>query len=156
MINNKLLVALIAATAFLNTGCAPKVGGSDYNMANVGEVSETFEGIIVSKRVVNISGNQTGVGAMGGAALGGLAGSNIGGGVRGHAAGAIGGALVGGLIGHAAEQGVSGQEGFEYSVKILKTGEIITLAQGAEPNLAQGQPCYVVRSNRGHSRVIPR
>ncbi|CAO5678537.1 MAG: hypothetical protein HEEMFOPI_00369 [Holosporales bacterium] len=155
MINNKIFAAFALTAAFLSTGCAPKIGGSDYNMANVGEVSETFEGIILTKRVVNISGHETGAGTLAGGVAGGFLGSAVGGG-KGKQLATVAGAIGGALAGHAIEQSASSQEGFEYSVKVLRTGEIITLAQGAEPNLSIGQPVYVVRSNRGNSRVTPR
>lgn len=151
-----MIVALSAGV--LTTGCAPKLGGNDYSTAAVGEVSRTEEGVILAKRVVNFNAteaNQPGVGA----AAGGVAGFGLGqaaGGGRGSVATGLIGGLAGAFAGHAAEQGLTHQEGYEYQVKLTKTKEVITIAQGAEPSLNVGQPVYVVKSNRGRSRILAR
>jgi outer membrane lipoprotein SlyB len=154
----QICVALLAGASLLVTGCAPKVGGSDYARAGVGEVSETFEGVVLAKRVVQLNGSdpsKPGMGAVAGGVAGGVLGSTIGKG-SGNSIATVAGALGGALAGNAIEHSATSQEGFEYQVKITKTQEIISIAQGAEPNLSVNQPVYVIRSNRGNSRVIPR
>ena len=61
-------------------------------------------GVVESVRPVQIDGPDTGVGAVGGAALGGFAGSADRRRLGANAAGAIVGAILGGIIGNAVEQ----------------------------------------------------
>lgn len=134
------------------SACAPRIGGSDYNVRGVGEVSTTQRGTILSKRVVNIEANNTHLGTLGGAAAGGLLGSAIGKG--GGARIATGAGILGGAVaGHFAERALTNQEGFEYQVQ-LDSGEVKTIAQGAEPNLGIGQRVLVISSARDRGRII--
>lgn len=156
-----LLVALTALPLSL-TNCAPKLGGSDYAMADVGANSTSLKGSIISMRVININAsqpNQPGVGAGVGAVSGAVLGSTIGKG-KGSVVSAVAGGLLGGVGGHFAEQALTSQEGFEYTVQ-LDNGEVKTIAQGAEPRMSVGQRVIVVLNNKGtmgqaaRSRVIP-
>lgn len=154
----QLIFALILSASLLTTGCAPKLGGNDYSTAGVGEISQTEEGVVVAKRVVNLNAseaNKPGVGALAGG-VGGLALGQAAGGGRGSIATAAIGGLAGAFAGHAIEQSATNQEGFEYQIKLTKTNEIITVAQGGEPNLTVGQPVYVIKSNKSRSRVVAR
>lgn len=158
--NLKLYTAFaVIAASLMTSGCAPKLGGSDYSVAGVGEISQTEEGIVVAKRVVQLNASdpsKPGVGAGAGMATGAILGSAAGGSPRGSLVAGAAGGLIGAFAGHAIEQQATHQEGFEYQIRMIKTGEVITVAQGAEPNLGVGQPVYVVKSNRSRSRVIPR
>lgn len=163
----KFLFTALCATALFNTGCAPKLGGSDYNVADVGDVAISTPGIIVGKRVIQIHADNSGAGAGMGAVGGALLGSTIGGG-RGSIVTAGLGGLAGGVAGHFAESALTHQEGFEYNVRVEKTGEVITVSQGAEPNIPVGAPVYIIESKRSDSaqtihegkkrraRIIPR
>lgn len=154
-------VALAALPLFL-TSCAPKLGGSDYSMADVGANSTSLRGAITAVRVININAsqpNQPGVGAGVGAISGAVLGSTIGKG-KGSLVSGVAGGLLGGVGGHFAEQALTSQEGFEYTVQ-LDNGEVHTIAQGAEPRMSVGQRVIVVLNNKGvagqqaRSRVIP-
>ncbi len=166
----KILLATACAAALMTTGCAPKLGGSDYSVANVGDISRSLPGVVISKRVIQINASdpsQAGVGAGVGAGAGVLAGSTIGQGNGSLLAMGIGG-LAGAFAGHFAEQGLTHQEGFEYQVRMERTGEVLTIAQGAEPNIPVGGLVYIVENIRtdgfsainegkkGRSRIIPR
>src|SRR5438876_11386376 len=96
---NTRLVAATAIGALLLGGCAyPNAGSRDYRGYEArGEQSVRF-GVVESVRDVRINPRETGVGTAGGATLGAIAGSNVGGG-NGQIAGAIGGASLGGLSG---------------------------------------------------------
>src|SRR5258708_6546206 len=103
MTNAKRLAAT-AIGALLLGGCAyPNAGSRDYGGYEVrGEQSVRF-GVVESVRDVRINPRETGVGTAGGATLGAIAGSNVGGG-NGQIAGAIGGGGPGGVIPRKAEE----------------------------------------------------
>lgn len=152
---NKNFLICAAAAALLAAGCTPKLGGSDYDVKGVGEISRTHFGVIAAKRVVNINAadpTKMGGGAVAGALAGGVGGSMIGQG-KGQILGAGLGALAGGFGGHALEQYATSQEGFEYQVR-MDTGETITISQGAEPNLSVGQRVSVIEGIKGRSRIV--
>lgn len=153
------MVAVAALPLFL-TSCAPKLGGSDYAMADVGANSTSLRGSIVAMRTININAsqpNQPGVGAAVGAVSGGVIGNVI----SNHGPfTTLAGGLLGGVGGHYAEQALTSQEGIEYTVQ-LDSGEVHTIAQGAEPRMSIGQRVIVVLNNKGYagqqarSRVVP-
>lgn len=156
----KILLVAVATLPLFLTSCAPKLGGSDYSMADVGANSTSLRGSIVAMRTININAsqpNQPGVGA----AVGAVSGAVIGNVVSNHGPfTTLVGGLLGGVGGHLAEQGLTSQEGIEYTVQ-LDSGEVHTIAQGAEPRMSVGQRVIVVLNNKGvmgqnaRSRVIP-
>lgn len=153
-----VMVALLSAT-MITSGCAPRIGGDQYSVYGAGEVSQTNRGAIVAMRPVNISASSTGmdnqpgtgaaIGSIGGAVLG----SQIGNG-RGQAVAGLLGAVAGGVAGHFAGQAMTDQQGFEYQVQ-LDRGDLITIAQGAEPRLHVGQRVLVIQSTKpgGRGRI---
>lgn len=133
------------------TGCAMRP-----NSANVyqsyqtqGEQSVRM-GRVESVRHVTIKAGQTGIGTIGGAALGGLAGSTIGQG-RGSIAAAIGGAIAGGLIGQQLEQGSNTKPGLEITVR-LDDGGLVAITQDADEPFYVGDRVRLL-SDRGVTRV---
>lgn len=110
------LATVVVAMALALSGCASSLTGDSYSRGEARTAQSVSLGTIVGIRAVKIEGTQSGVGTVGGAALGGLAGSTIGGG-RGAIAGAIAGVIGGGLLGSAAEQGVTGRQGIEITVR---------------------------------------
>jgi outer membrane lipoprotein SlyB len=107
-------------------------------------------GVVESVRHVTIEGTKSPVGAVAGAGLGGLAGSNIGRG-RGSTAGAIVGAVVGGVAGSAIEEQVTKKDGLEITVK-LDSGELIAVTQEADEAFHPGERVRVLRGG-GATRV---
>lgn len=153
---NLVLATSLITTSLLISGCAPKLGGHDYNVKGVGEVSKTLKGVIIGARSVMINAHnnsQMGAGAAIGGISGALLGSQIGGG-RGQILTGVLGGLLGGGAGHLAEGHLQNQEGMEYQVQ-LHNGEVITLSQGAEPKMSVGQRILVIESNRDRSRIVP-
>jgi outer membrane lipoprotein SlyB len=122
--------ALIAVFgAALIAGCAvpPRYGDTYYGyQANRPQSVEM--GVVESVRPVNLQGPNTGVGTVGGAVLGGIGGSQIGGGSAAHAAGAIAGAILGGVIGSAVEQDASRRQGLEITTR-LDSGRLVAIVQ---------------------------
>jgi len=120
-----LLVALLASVTL--AGCATGLGGGDYERAEARRVINVRMGIVESVRPVKLEGTKSPVGTIGGAAIGGIAGSTVGQG-KGAAIAAVVGAVVGGLAGAAAEEGITREQGIEITLK-MDNGEILAVMQ---------------------------
>ena len=127
-------IAVAAAAALLALGgCAPTRSGDVYQRGEALRAQSVDFGTIESLRPVMIEGGQSGVGVVGGAALGGIAGSTVGGGT-GQVAAAVAGAILGGIAGSAIEKDVTKANGVELTVR-LDSGRIVAIVQegsGAE------------------------
>lgn len=131
-------------------GCAYPRGSYDYRGYQVmGEQSVRF-GVVDSVRPVRIMPGETGVGTAGGAVLGGIAGSNVGGG-SGQVAGAVGGAILGGILGSNIERSANERQGVEVTV-LLDNGRYISVVQEADEGFRAGDRVRVL-SGRGTTRV---
>jgi outer membrane lipoprotein SlyB len=117
-------VALAATIAI--TGCATPAGPVYYPGQALRPQSVEM-GVVENARPVALQGPDTGLGALGGAALGGWAGSGIGNG-GGNAAAIVGGVILGSLIGNAAEVNAARRPGLELTVR-LDTGRMIAVVQ---------------------------
>ncbi len=132
-----VLAGAIAASAFIS-GCASTSSGSVYSSAQARGEQTIRMGVVESVRQVTIVGSNSGVGTIAGGAIGGVAGSNIGGGSRGSAVGTILGAVAGGLAGNAIEQGTTKKPGLEITVK-LDSGELRAVTQDADEVFRPGE-----------------
>ena len=154
-------VLLCTAIVVLNTltACAPKIGGSDYSIRGVGEVSQVSYGTIIAARPITVQGKRLeeqgklGTGALIGGGAGAVAGSLVGRGATPWIVGTLG-ALAGGAAGHAIEGQATSQQGMEYEVQ-LDSGGSVSITQGIEPMLSVGQRARVLHSARERSRVVP-
>lgn len=138
----------------LGAGCAPKVGGSDYDATGVRSAQTVTFGTVQSVRVVRIQGasdTRTGLSTAGGALAGGVLGSLIGGG-SGRTVATVGGALLGAGAGFAGSQALSAQDGFEITVE-LENGSLIAVTQGTDLQFSRGQRVRVI-SGGGTTRVV--
>ncbi|GAB3420202.1 outer membrane lipoprotein [Massilia agilis] len=145
----KLVPVLVLASVL--AGCAtPPQSSSVYNYYQTQNEQFVRTGTVESIRNVSIVNPERGVGTVGGAALGGLAGSNIGGG-KGEAAGAIVGALAGGLLGQRIEQSANTKPGIEITVR-LDTGELVAITQTADEQFRPGERVRLL-SNGTTTRV---
>jgi len=148
MTSNRTIAAI--AVAFLLGGCAYHAGSGDYQGYQVrGEQSVRF-GVVDTVRPVRINPGDTGVGTLGGAALGGIAGSTVGGG-SGQAAGAVAGAILGGIIGNQVEQSANERPGVEITVH-LDSGQYVAIVQEADEPFRPGDRVRVL-SGHGTTRV---
>ncbi|HSN20047.1 MAG TPA: glycine zipper 2TM domain-containing protein [Usitatibacter sp.] len=139
-----------AVCALLLGGCAYPYGSYDYRGYQVmGEQTVRF-GVVDSVRPVRIMPGESGVGAAGGAVLGGLAGSQVGGG-SGQVAGAVGGAILGGVIGSNVERSANERQGVEVTV-LLDNGRYVSVVQEADELFRPGDRVRVL-SGRGTTRV---
>ncbi len=144
-------LAVVLAGAVVLSGCPASMSGGAYTRGQAREAQDVRLGFVESVRQVTIEGTRSGVGAVSGAALGGLAGSNIGRG-RGQVAGAVGGAVLGGLAGSAIEEGVTRQPGLEITVR-LDNGRMIAVTQAADEQFFPGDRVRVLTSFDGTARV---
>jgi outer membrane lipoprotein SlyB len=156
----KIIGIALLSFPLLLTSCAPKLGGNDYSMPDIGTNSVSLRGQIASVRVVNLVAkqpNEVSLGAVGGGVVGAGVGNAI-------SNGGIFTTLLGGMLGatagHLTEQQLVNQEGFEYTVD-LENGETKIIAQGAEPRMVVGQKVIVILNDKGvngqaaRSRVVP-
>jgi outer membrane lipoprotein SlyB len=144
--------AVVASVfAVLAAGCAsPPQSASVYRDYQTQNEQSVRLGTVESVRNVTIANPESGVGALGGAALGGLAGSTIGSG-KGEAAGAIAGALAGGLIGQRVEAHADNKPGLEITVH-LDDGEYRAITQAADETFRPGDRVRLL-SNGTTTRV---
>lgn len=126
-------IAAFAAATLALSGCARSLAGDTYQRGQAMRAQTVELGVVESLRPVVIEGRQSGAGTVGGAALGGIAGSTMGSGSRAHAAGAIGGAIIGGLIGNAIEKDATKANGVELTVR-LDNGRMLAVVQEGHPN----------------------
>ena len=128
------LFLLAAALA----GCAsPSPSDNVYRSYQTQNEQVVRTGTVESVRNVVIANPDSGVGTMGGAALGGLAGSTVGQG-RGSAAASIVGAIAGGVLGQRTEANVNNRPGFEITVR-LDSGELRAITQAADELFRPGE-----------------
>jgi len=127
-----------------------------YDSQDVGHNAVILFGTVLSERPVDITGKNTGTGAMGGAAAGAIGGSAIGQG-RGSLLGLVGGAIIGGIAGHIAEQELENRQGIEYIVKFPSNGTTQSIVQNIAKTdipIAAGE-CVMVQMNGTYQRVLP-
>jgi outer membrane lipoprotein SlyB len=144
-------IATVLAAGLVLSGCPASMSGSAYSRGQVREAQDVQLGYIDNVRPVLIEGTQSGVGTVGGAALGGLAGSTIGKG-RGQVAGAIGGAVIGGLVGSAVEENATRQPGVELTIR-LDNGRMLAVTQADDEPFYRGDRVQVLTGYDGTARV---
>lgn len=153
---HQILVALVVTVSlFATSGCAQRSSQNVYQSNEVGRSSAVTFGSIVSARIVDINGSNSGVGTLIGGAAGAGAGSYIGSG-SGSIWGAAAGALVGAAIGSAAEQAATNRRGIEYLV-MLESGEAMSVVQeipDSEMPIPAGAR-VMVQNSGGYQRILP-
>ena len=140
-----LAVALVAALGL--GACAPRNTNTTYSAADVGRSAQVSYGVIVSMRPVTLQGGRSGVGTLGGAAAGATAGSFIGGDPRMHILGAIGGAIIGGLAGTAAEGAATTGQAMEFIIR-EDSGQTISVVQSNEEGFQPNERVVLTRGAR--------
>jgi outer membrane lipoprotein SlyB len=144
------IAGAIAASALI-ASCASTSSGSVYSGGQARQEQTVRMGVVESVRQVTIEGSKSGVGTIAGGAIGGVAGSNIGGGNRGSAVGTILGAVAGGIAGDAIERGTTKKQGLEITVK-LDNGELRAITQEADESFRPGERVRLL-SGSGVTRV---
>jgi outer membrane lipoprotein SlyB len=152
----KAAIPLLGA-ALLLAGCAAPTRNL-YEATDVGRVIETYEGTVVSSRIVKITDPPRGlsVGPLAGAAAGTGIGLTIGEG-RGNTLAAILGGLIGAGTGFLAEQSAKEREGLEYVIRTAD-GRVVTVVQNRdseETPIAAGT-AVLLQYGGSYTRVIER
>lgn len=150
----KAIAGALAALTLVVSGCANSYGTGTTSTRSVGQASTVYTGVVTSAREVTIKPDRSLIGTATGAVLGGLAGSELGGGDKAQTAGAIGGAVVGGIAGNAAGKAVGTQRGYAYIVR-FDNGEVKEIVQGADLYIQPGTPVSAIAGADGW-KLIPR
>ena len=140
----------IAMVTVMLGACASSNSGSVYKRDEARRVQTVKMGVIESVRTVKLEGTKSPVGTAGGAVVGGVAGSSMGGG-KGQVITTLLGAIVGGLAGSAAEEGLTRKDGVEITVK-LDSGTMIAVVQEADEQFQPGERVRILESG-GTTRV---
>ncbi len=144
-------VAGAAAIAVAVAGCATQSNSSGvYSPGQVQREQIVRLGTIETVRQVAIQRQDSGVGTLAGAGLGGVAGSAVGAG-RGSIIGAIVGAVAGGVAGNAIENSADRRPGYELTVR-LDDGQMRAIVQEADEFFQPGDRVRIL-SRGGVSRV---
>ncbi len=124
-------------------GCAATNTNTTVPAAAIGQPASVSYGTILAERPVTISGSNNGMGALAGAAVGGTAGSFIGGDVRSNILAAIGGALIGGLAGNTIQNEMTNGSATEFIIR-EDNGRTISVVQSNELRLQPGQRVMII------------
>jgi len=127
--NRLSFVGLLLAAALL-AGCASGQGSRAYEREKARRIYDVKMGVVENVRVVELEGTKSPVGTVGGAAVGGIAGSAMGQG-RGSSIAAVLGAIAGGVVGSAIEENATRRPGVEITVR-LDGGRIVAIVQAEE------------------------
>jgi outer membrane lipoprotein SlyB len=142
-----LISALVLAGV---SGCGPSYSPDTYASNAAQQANKVEQGVIAGVRTVGVSAAGT-VGTVTGAAAGGIAGSQA---VAGPVSAftALGGALVGGIAGSTVEHATADTKAFEYIVR-KPNGDLVSVTQKDTTPLALGQKVLVIGGNQ--ARVVP-
>lgn len=147
-----LLIGAVAVSTAL-TGCSTSDSARVYSKDQMRQVQTVELGTVISVTPVKMEGESNELVNLGGVALGGLAGSNIGKGT-GAAAGAIVGAIAGGLATGSAQRSLGTKNAYEITVQLDRGSRTISIVQEADVVLQPGQRVRVL-SGGGNDRVLP-
>ena len=154
-ITSRLIVASLIAGSLAMSGCASNSSSPNVFTASQAQREQTVRmGTVDSVRPVRISSNNgqpSGLGVVGGGALGALAGSSIGGGRGSVATGIIGG-IGGAVAGNAIENSVAMRDGVEITVR-LDNGDLRAITQATSGEFFRAGDRVRLLSSGGVTRV---
>lgn len=152
---SRLIVASLIAGSLAMSGCASNSSSPNVFTASQAQREQTVRiGTVDSVRPVRISSNNgrpSGLGVVGGGALGALAGSSIGGGRGSVATGIIGG-IGGAVAGNAIENSVAMRDGVEITVR-LDNGDLRAITQTTSGEFFRAGDRVRLLSSGGVTRV---
>ncbi len=160
IIVRKVITVTLLGCAFasLFSSCGREISSNVYASNAVGEVSRTEPGVIINLRHVTVQDSEhlqdNALGIIGGGVAGAYLGNMVGKG-RGNTLATAAGGLAGATAGAFAEKALKTQDGIEYVIN-LENGDSRTVVQGPQPAFTVGQRVWVIESNQGRSRIIPR
>lgn len=119
------------------SGCLPaSQTGTSYSRDEVRRVQNIQLGTVIDLTAVRIEGTNSGVGGAVGGAVGGIAGSTVDDGAAGDIAAIVAGA-AGALVGAKLENAATNANGFEYTIQLESSGEVISVVQAVDPKADQ-------------------
>jgi outer membrane lipoprotein SlyB len=146
----RFLTAVSLSAIVLVAGCAKTIDPNVYSESAAGQVSETYQGLVLNVRDVTVqSGDKladNGWGMVLGGGAGALAGSTIGKG-KGNIAAIAGGAVIAGALGALAQGELSKQPAVEYVVKYWDAENLATVTTTGEDEYGDDK-----KSNRRSSK----
>jgi outer membrane lipoprotein SlyB len=150
------LVLGLCVSSLLVVGCNSAPSGSVYKASDALKPQQVRFAELLSVRAVTIdTSSDAKLGTLAGGAIGGIAGSRLGSGSGTEALlGGVIGATVGAIAGSAAENMASKSEGWDLTVKMIDTGEVVSIVQAADMSFEVGQRVKVLVQN-GKYRVSP-
>lgn len=131
----KTKLLALALVAIITSACA-NTSQNTYNETEVGKATTVTFGTVLGTREVDIKGENSGLGAIGGAAVGAGLGSEFGSGTGNAWATGLG-AVAGLAAGALGEQELKDRKGVEYTIT-LESGETMTIVQ----ELASGETVF--------------
>ncbi|WP_035068703.1 glycine zipper 2TM domain-containing protein [Nitratidesulfovibrio termitidis] len=146
----KALVTLLILGLAIS-GCAQTYGGGTYKGGQT-RMSHTVQyGTVEQISDSVIEDSPSGLGALGGAVVGGVLGNMIGGG-KGRVLTTLGGAVAGGAAGYAGEQAMKTKKAIEITVR-LENGQVMSVVQEPDETFVVGDRVRILTGNDGSARV---
>ncbi len=142
---------LLAVTAAALFGCQPSYSPDTYSSAAVQQANKVEPGTVIGFREVKISADGT-VGAVTGAAAGGILGAQPDVSGAQTALGAVAGGVIGSLVGTTIEHATGDTTGWEYIVR-QPNGDLISVTQREPKPIAIGQKVLVITGKQ--ARIVP-
>ncbi|WP_432472683.1 glycine zipper 2TM domain-containing protein [Amphritea sp. HPY] len=150
----KVLFATFISLTMLLQGCASSLTGETYSRSEARRVQQVQYGWVEAVNPVVIEGRtDSPLGAGVGAVVGGIAGSEVGGG-KGKTLATVVGAVAGGIIGQKVEEGATRKQGQELTVS-LENGQTISVVQEVDAGgfFQPGERVRVLRQG-GTARIV--
>ena len=147
----KIIIALSIAIILLG-GCVPDRSTKIYTSGEALQAEDVEEGIVESTEPATIRKDGTIIGTIGGAIIGGIAASTIGGG-KGKEIATTGGVILGGVLGDLFEKGVTDKNALKIVVK-LNSGQKIVVVQEADVTFEQGERVNVFSSRTDNTKRV--
>ena len=145
--------ATVAAMVTLAVaGCAGGLGGRDYDRGDTRRAYRVEWGRVASVAAVDIEGQYTELGTVGGAAVGYSLGRIIGDGSGSRVAGAVGG-VAGAVAGREIEKAATSDSGLEIMVD-MDRGDSLVIVQTADVVFQPGERVRVLLGNGDEARVV--
>ncbi|PLC54795.1 hypothetical protein CR155_04820 [Pollutimonas nitritireducens] len=147
-------IAMLVGSMAVLAGCANDTASSSvYNYGQAQREQIVRLGTVEAVRPITIQKDRSsGAGVLAGGALGGVAGSTVGGGT-GNVLATIGGGILGAVAGNAVENQTGKTRGLEITVR-LDNGETRVIAQADDVKIGVGQRVRLISGN-GPTRVAP-
>lgn len=146
--NTHIAITIVAASLALGlSACTSSKAGDVYSRSEVQQPMSFRDATVISVRSVRMEGTRSPVGTVGGAAVGGIAGSTVGDG-KGAMIGAVLGAVVGGIAGSAAEEGYTRADAWELTLKYDNGDRVVIVQEQGNDKFSPGERVKVLSGSK--------